>query len=1072
MRPGCIPHGDISLFPSDRRKGLIDALVHRGCYHSDAFGAPLTIFGDNFMLRCMLTVAGCVFALVGNSLADTTSFQPPRIHVPDGFEVTVAAAPPLVRHPMMATFDDQGRLYIAESAGQNLRAADLEAQLPNFIRRLEDTDGDGVFDTSTIFADKMTFPQGALWRDGALYVASPPNIWRLEDTDGDGVADRRDVLVSKFGYTGNAADIHGCFQGPEGRIYWCDGRHGHEFTEENGEVISKGLAARIFSCRPDGSDVRVHCGGGMDNPVEIDFTTEGDMLGTVNLFYRERGDCLVHWIHGGVYPRYDQPQCIAEFRRTGDLLTEVHNLGHVAVSGTTRYRSGVFGADYRDNFFITEFNTHKVVRATLSRHGSTYRASVTDFFTADSADFHPTDCLEDADGSLLVIDTGGWFRIGCPTSQIAKPNILGAIYRVRRKDAPPVSDPRGQSIAWKSLTPSALVSYLSDSRFAVRERAIDELVKRGADAVPNLSTLLEHENVTARINAVWALTRIGSPAAKAALRVALNDEDDRVRQAAAMGAGAVKDQESVPQLCELTANGSPPVRRQAATSLGQIGDPRAVPALLAMLGADLDRVAEHAAIFALIEIDARQPTLAGLNDASPRVRRGALIALDRMEHGNLTQAEVAPLLDTDDAPLQTAALEVIGRHADWGEEARALLSRLLQEEALTSGQQSTVRGAVVAFRTDPQIQALVAEMLGNGQIPSSTRRLLLECIARSGLKPLPEAWRQGLTTALASAEESLVRQAVATAAAIDAQDFANALLSVGSNSRWPEDLRVEAIAAAAGGRTLDDAAFALLNEQLRSERPPIQRLAAARGLGAAALSSEQLLAIVDLVPQLGPLELPALLAAFESGGDEALGLRLVAALAKSPGVASLSASRIRELLANFPPSATTAAKPIFERLVAAEADRHQRLAELEQVLGEGDRERGKTVFFGQRAACASCHRAESSGGQIGPDLSTVGQRRSRRDLLEAVLFPSASLARGFESYAITTVDGKVYTGVITSETAETIQIRTPQQTEVRLTRAEIEHMAPSSVSVMPAGLENVMTREQLADLLAYLQSLK
>src|SRR5690606_25829349 len=257
-----------------------------------------------------------------------------------------------------------------------------------------------------------------------------------------------------------------------------------------------------------------------------------------------------------------------------------------------------------------------------------------------------------------------------------------------------------------------------------------------------------------------------------------------------------------------------------------------------------------------------------------------------------------------------------GRHADWGEEARALLSRLLQEVALTSGQQSTVRGAVVAFRTDPQIQARVAEMLGNGPIPSSTRRLVLECIARSGLKPLPEAWRQGLTTALASAEESLVRQAVATAAAIDAQDFANALLSVGSNSRWPEDLRVEAIAAAAGGRTLDDAAFALLNEQLRSERPPIQRLAAARGLGAAALSSEQLLAIVDLVPQLGPLELPALLAAFESGGDEALGLRLVAALAKSPGVASLSASRFRELLANFPHLASTAAHPIFERFVA------------------------------------------------------------------------------------------------------------------------------------------------------------
>ena len=68
----------------------------------------------------------------------------------------------------MGTFDDQGRLYLAEAAGVNLRRNDLEKQLPNFIRRLEDVDGDGRFDRSTIFADKMVFPQGALWHDGAV----------------------------------------------------------------------------------------------------------------------------------------------------------------------------------------------------------------------------------------------------------------------------------------------------------------------------------------------------------------------------------------------------------------------------------------------------------------------------------------------------------------------------------------------------------------------------------------------------------------------------------------------------------------------------------------------------------------------------------------------------------------------------------------------------------------------------------------------------------------------------------------------------------------------------------------
>ncbi|MGH7128660.1 MAG: PVC-type heme-binding CxxCH protein, partial [Planctomycetaceae bacterium] len=255
--------------------------------------------------------------------------EKPLPHVPDGFTIERVASSPLVKHPMLADFDDRGRLFIAESAGLNLRAPDLLKDPPNFIRMLEDADGDGVFDKSTIFADNMTFPQGALWYRGALYVASPPSIWKLEDTDGDGVADVRTELVNTFGFTGNAADIHGCFLGPDGRIYWCDGRHGHEFRDEDGHIVSKGKAARIFSCRPDGSDVEVFAAGGMDNPVEVDFLPTGEMLGTANIMLSPRGDTLVHWIDGGAYPGYDQGNVTAELKKTGDLMPPMTNLGHV-----------------------------------------------------------------------------------------------------------------------------------------------------------------------------------------------------------------------------------------------------------------------------------------------------------------------------------------------------------------------------------------------------------------------------------------------------------------------------------------------------------------------------------------------------------------------------------------------------------------------------------------------------------------------------------------------------------------------------------------------------------------------
>src|SRR6187401_1977044 len=407
------------------------------------------------MLRSLIVSTLCI-CLSADVLADDPKpdkpaeplpevFSPPPFEVPPGFTVEVAASTPLVKHPIMAGFDDKGRLYVAESAGMNLPRVDLEKQLPNGIVRLEDTDGDGKFDKQIIFADKMTFPQGALWHDGSVYVASSGGIWKLTDHDDNGVADERQLLVSKFGYTGNAADVHGCFLGPDGRIYWCEGRHGHEITDKNGKLISKGKAARVFSCKTDGSDVQVFAGGGMDNPVEVDWTEEGEMLGTANIFYQKRGDTLIHWVRGGVYPRLDQPECLAEFPRTGEPLDAVHDFGHVAVSGCMRYRSRSLDFDdpFTNNWFVTEFNTHKVKRCVLQREGSTFKATVHEFLKAKSDDFHPTDVLEDADGSLLVIDTGGWFRIGCPTSQIAKSHILGGIYRVRKTDAKKVEDPRG-----------------------------------------------------------------------------------------------------------------------------------------------------------------------------------------------------------------------------------------------------------------------------------------------------------------------------------------------------------------------------------------------------------------------------------------------------------------------------------------------------------------------------------------------------------------------------------------------------------------------------------------------------
>jgi hypothetical protein len=233
---------------------------------------------------------------------------PPRFDLPAGLELVVAAAPPLVNFPILGCLDDRGRLFLGDSPGVNLDKQQLEAQQPGRILVLEDLDGDGIFDQSRVFADKFTYPSGGVWLDGSLYFASPPGIWKLTDTNGDSVADQRELLVGGFdGYNGNGTHVHSPIFNPDnGRIYWCAGGTGGTVVQKDGTLVRNGRITGIWSCRPDGSDIRVHALGAMANPVEADFTADGEILGVMNILYSQpRGDTLLHWREGGVYERVD-----------------------------------------------------------------------------------------------------------------------------------------------------------------------------------------------------------------------------------------------------------------------------------------------------------------------------------------------------------------------------------------------------------------------------------------------------------------------------------------------------------------------------------------------------------------------------------------------------------------------------------------------------------------------------------------------------------------------------------------------------------------------------------------------
>jgi putative heme-binding domain-containing protein len=179
-------------------------------------------------------------------------------------------------------------------------------------------------------------------------------------------------------------------------------------------------------------------------------------------------------------------------------------------------------------------------------------------------------------------------------------------------------------------------------------------------------------------------------------------------------------------------------------------------------------------------------------------------------------------------------------------------------------------------------------------------------------------------------------------------------------------------------------------------------------------------------------------------------------------------------------------QPIFDKVPPLQADAQRLYAALEQdraaekqrletLLTElqklpGDVRRGQRVFHSAKANCIACHKIGYVGGTVGPDLTRIGAIRSERDLLEAIVFPSASFVRSYEPVRVITTEERVFNGIIVRDTPEEIVLVLDADKQERIPRRDIATIAPSPVSIMPAGLDQQLTRQELADLLAFLKA--
>lgn len=1025
-----------------------------------------------------------------------------KFTLPDGFEIQLVASTPLVERPITADLDEQGRLYIADSSGSNDPVQKQLEEKPHRIVRLTDTNGDGVYDQSVVFADKMMFPEGTLWYDGSLYVSAPPSIWKLTDTDGDGVADRREEWFAGKTLTGCANDLHGPYLGPDGWIYWCKGAFAEQTYEQPGKKPLVTKAAHIFRRRADGTGpVESVMTGGMDNPVDVVFTPGGERLFTTTFLQNPGGglrDGIIHAVYGGVYGKVHN---VTDFHaRTGDLLPPLIHMGAAAPCGLVRYESKTFGPRYLDNVFACQFNMHKVSRHELKAIGATFQSTNSDFVVSDNIDFHPTDVIEAADGSLIICDTGGWYKLCCPTSQLAKPDIKGAVYRVRRTGAAQFEDPTGSKLDWPKLTVEQLANLLDDSRPSIRRQAIQWLSRHGEQAVAILQPMLHKledgtlitpaqlndpsthgfprrlTSEAARLNAIWTLTRIELPSARALIRDALFDANLVGRQAALQSVSLWRDRDAAPRVKTLLRICSQQNQRLAAEVLGRIDDKSAVPDLLTAAHATgpLDRFREHAITYALIEIADPTATAQGLDSPHAAVQRIAMIAIDQMPGGTLDPARVVKLLSSEDQLLKETALWLISRHPEWGNTVAEHLRRQLGRSDLSDRDIEEVTALLARFAATPTIQELLASQL-TPTTAATSRTIALTAMQRSGLKQLPAIWLPPLTQLLKTDDRETKTRAVAVVRSLPLpktgiEHLADSLKQVAIEPQATADQRVEAIAALPAGLVLDDSLFQSLVGGIDEKATVATRSAAVEALVKAKLSVPQQASIADAIGSVGPLELNRLLSLFEDATDQAVGRKLIAGLRRSPVLTSLRVDAVKPRLAKFPAAVQQEAEQLYAEINVEAGRQAARLDEVLSSLNEGDIRRGQIVFHNSKAACSACHAIGYLGGTIGPDLSRVGKIRSERDLLEALLFPSVSFVRSYEPIQIVTKSGKSFNGLIRREASDEIVLTTGAKEEARIQRDDIEEIRPGTVSIMPAGLDTQLTKEQLADLIAFLKS--
>jgi putative membrane-bound dehydrogenase-like protein len=1009
--------------------------------------------------------------------------------IPDGCKLQKVADESLVKWPVVVDWDTKGNLLVVESGGVASPIEEHNKQALHKIIRLSDTDQDGDFDQRTVLVDQLPFTEGVLQVGHSIFACAPPNIWKFSDNDKDGSYETRDVWFDGQTITHCANDLHGPYLGRDGWIYWCKGAFGEQTHELRDGKKMTSEAAHIYRRHPDGGPIEPVITGGMDNPVEFTMTRSGEaFFDSTFLHHPGQGlrDGIAHAIHGSLFGK--PHNVIDNATRTGGLMPVMVEFGPAAPSGLICLNQKDLIKDAvpnHDYLLCAQFNMQKVSVHELIPDGATFKANSRDIIVGSRIDFHPTDVLQDQDGSLIVVDTGGWYNLCCPTSKIDQKTAAGGIYRLQRSDLNNEMRPRKTPDEWHTVDPEWLTAFIHDPRPWVARCAYHQLRQLDDKAKSLAADMLAVQLSDSdrpdefRLDALWAAGQLEHEAGQRLIRSAILDANPSVALAACHLVSLSRDQQAIEPIKQALKSNSPHVRRVAIEAYGRFApaSSRTIePLLQAGRIPDMDRSLQHALSYASVGLaDKESMQKAIALESSSQIQYALLIALEQLDAtSDLESTLLASFLNSDDGRLSELAADILAdqphRVDEFMQELNARLAEVKQNKPL----HRSLVTMMIAWRQQPQIIEAIGTLLEDSRDNEVCANQAIELLRNYERESIPVAWDAALTSWLDDANPSWKSQIASVAGRFElASDsrLNQALLRHANDSE--DDLgALTLLAATTQGTACPEKLEARLIAALTSDDEGINQ-AAVNATARVQLSEASLQRLLDELDNLPPRSLAVAIEAINARALDHLDSQMLGKLNSLTAARTLSPDELRNMYRERSEELRSLATDTIDQLSKPPADIEAKVSARLSALPEGDIGRGMLVFRNQKTACAGCHKIGYIGGEIGPELSKIGGARTNEALLEAIMFPSARLEQSYHSTKVLTTEGQVYNGLIRKQIdANSFELQLTADKSIIIKKDEIEEMSSSLVSVMPAGLAELLTDQELSDLLAFLVSSK